>query len=116
MVLGVSGTRRPTISFEDFESILNEVQARYIITKMVSGGAQGVDTFAKDYASKYRIPFESVLPEYSKYGKRAPIVRNTTIVEKSDYVIAFPSRGSRRTLDTIKKARKVYKLLKVVQL
>lgn len=39
-------------------------------TEIVSGGARGVDTSAKEYALSHNIKLTEFLPEYSKYGKK----------------------------------------------
>ncbi len=43
---------------------------------IVSGGAIGVDSYAKDYAMRNGIPLLEFLPDYKKYKKQAPILRN----------------------------------------
>ena len=59
------------------------------VTEIVSGGAKGVDTSAKEYADAYGLKFKEFLPEYEKYGRRAPLVRNDLIIDYADAVIAF---------------------------
>lgn len=56
---------------------------------IVSGGATGADAYAKEYAIKNNIPIVEYLPEYWKYGRRAPIMRNIQIVENCDFLLAF---------------------------
>ena len=58
-------------------------------TEIVSGGAKGVDTSAREYALAHGIKLTEFLPEYTKYGRSAPLKRNITIIEYSDIVIAF---------------------------
>ncbi len=59
------------------------------VTEIVSGGAKGIDTCAKIYALKNNIKLTEFLPEYEKYGKRAPLIRNLEIIDYADEVIAF---------------------------
>lgn len=59
------------------------------VTEIVSGGAKGVDTCAKEYALSRGIKLTEYLPEYEKYGKVAPLKRNITIIESADLVLAF---------------------------
>jgi len=71
----------------------------------VSGGARGVDTLAEKYADKNDIPKLIFLPDYAKYGKIAPLIRNKKIVDNSDIIIAFwdgVSRGTKFTIDYAK--------------
>ena len=69
---------------------------------IVSGGAKGVDTLAKEYANLNNIPLIEFLPDYKNYGRRAPILRNIQIVENSDFILALwdgESRGTKFTID-----------------
>ena len=71
-------------------------------TEIVSGGAKGVDTSARDYAKAHGIKLTEFLPEYDKYGRSAPLKRNITIIEYADVVFAFwdgESRGTRFVID-----------------
>ena len=70
-------------------------------TMIVSGGARGVDTCARQYAKTYGIPLLEFLPDYERYGRSAPLRRNVTIVENSDLVLAFWDGRSRGTMHTV---------------
>ena len=75
-------------------------------TEIVSGGAKGVDTSAREYALAHGIKLTEFLPEYAKYGRSAPLKRNITIIEYSDIVIAFwdgKSRGTKFVIDNCRK-------------
>ena len=75
------------------------------ISLIVSGGARGIDTLAERYADKNGIPKQIFLPDYERYGKIAPLVRNRLIVDNSDSIIAFwdgVSRGTKFTIDYAK--------------
>lgn len=75
------------------------------VTRIVSGGAKGVDQCAREYAQEMGIPLLEFLPEYSKYGRAAPIRRNEEIVRSADLVLAFWDGKSRGTLYTIRLAQ-----------
>ena len=78
-------------------------------TEIVSGGARGVDTSAREYANANCIPLKEFLPDYSKHGKRAPLVRNIDIINYADVVLAFwdgKSRGTKFVIDNCKKMGK----------
>lgn len=51
-------------------------------TEIVSGGARGVDTSAREYALKHGLKLTEYLPEYGKYGRGAPLKRNIAIIER----------------------------------
>lgn len=68
---------------------------------IISGGAAGVDALAEIVAAEQGISFRKILPDYSHYGRTAPLVRNAIIVEKADLVLAFWDFHSRGTANTI---------------
>ena len=75
------------------------------VTEIVSGGAKGIDTCAKEYARSNGIKLTEFLPEYEKYGISAPLKRNITIIESVDLVLAFwdgASRGTKYVIDNCK--------------
>lgn len=76
-------------------------------TEIVSGGARGVDTSAREYAIANNIKLTEFLPEYEKYGKKAPLVRNIEIIKHSDLVLAFWDNESRGTKFVIDKCREL---------
>ena len=76
------------------------------VTEIVSGGAQGVDACARDYALAHGLKLTEFLPEYGKYGRGAPLRRNITIIEYADFILAFwdgKSRGTKYVIDNCKK-------------
>lgn len=78
-------------------------------TEIVSGGALGIDSCAREYALSHNLIYTEFLPLYEKYGKAAPIVRNKEIVEYADMVIAFwngESKGSQNVIDLCQKIQK----------
>lgn len=75
---------------------------------IVSGGAQGPDRWAENEAHLVGLPVEVYRPDWST-GRDAGLKRNTTIVERSDRVVAFWDGLSRGTLDTIRKAARAGK-------
>lgn len=78
-------------------------------TEIVSGGAKGIDTCAKEYALLHGIKLTEFLPEYEKYGRGAPLKRNLQIIAYADEVIAFwdgTSRGTKYVIDNCKKQNK----------
>ena len=106
MKIAVVGSRDSTV--EDI--------GKYILDcdEIVSGGARGVDSSAADYARRNGIKLTEFLPDYERYGRAAPIVRNRLIVDYSDAVIAFWNGRSKGTLSVIKYAEKAGKECKVI--
>jgi len=79
------------------------------VTEIVSGGAKGIDTCAREYALANGIKLVEFLPEYEKYAKAAPLKRNIQIIEYSDEVIAFWDGKSKGTKFVIDYCRKISK-------
>ena len=75
-------------------------------TEIISGGAKGVDFSAREYAQRHGLKLTEYLPEYSRYGRSAPLKRNITIIKNADLVLAFwdgTSRGTKYVIDNCKK-------------
>ncbi len=66
-------------------------------SEIVSGGAQGIDSLASEVAALLGLPMRTFLPDYDRYGKSAPLVRNTEIVRYADLVLAFWDGSSHGT-------------------
>ena len=81
--------------------------------EIVSGGAMGVDRCAAAYAREHGIKLTEFLPEYERYGRAAPIVRNKKIVDYADKVLVFWDGRSKGTLSVIKYAQKAGKVCEV---
>ena len=82
---------------------------------IITGGAQGIDALAEQYADKHRISKLIIRPQYDVYGKAAPILRNKKMVEIADVVLVIWDGQSVGTKSTIQYARKLQKELIVVQ-
>ena len=97
-------------------NLINVEISKYIpenVTEIISGGAIGIDTLAEEVADKRRISKWIIRPEYDKYGKKAPLIRNKEIVKRAELVIAFwdgKSRGTKFTIDYAKKLNKEVKI------
>ena len=78
-----------------------------LVTEIISGGARGVDSCAREYANRKGIHLTEYLPNYKKYGRGAPLRRNITIVENADLVLAFwdgQSHGTKHVIDHCRKS------------
>jgi len=98
MKVAVVGSRN--LSIDDLGKYLPDG-----VTEIISGGARGVDTSAREYAIAHGIKLTEFLPEYDKYGRNAPLRRNITIIEHADLVMAFwdgKSRGTKFVIDKCK--------------
>ena len=82
--------------------------------EIVSGGAKGVDTLAAEYAKSNGMKLTEFLPEYKRYGRAAPLIRNKQIVDYSDKVIVFWNGTSKGTLSVIRYAEMVGKECEII--
>ena len=82
--------------------------------EIVSGGAVGVDRLAAQYAQDNAIKLTVFLPEYERYARAAPIIRNKKIVEYCDKILVFWDNKSKGTKFVIEYARKISKPCEVI--
>ena len=82
--------------------------------EIVSGGAVGVDACAAEYAKKHGMKFTVFLPQYARYGRAAPIVRNKEIVDYADRIVVFWDGKSKGTQSVIQYAEKRGKPCEVI--
>ena len=106
----------PIIGSRTCPPINIELYLKYIPDTIISGGARGADTYAREFAQKHNLKLIEFLPEYNKYGRTAPLVRNKLIVEACDCVLAFWDGTSRGTKFTIDYAREKNKPVKIVSI
>ena len=81
---------------------------------LISGGAKGVDQMAEAYADTNGYSKIIYKPDYKSFGKNAPVVRNTEIVDAADFVIIFWDGKSKGTLDVLNKCKRKNKKYKLV--
>jgi len=113
MKLGVVGSR----DFNDYDLLkkyLDKIHSIEPIKCIVSGGAKGADSLSEKWAGDNNVSKIIFYPEWNKYGKRAGFLRNVTIVDTSDKVIAFwsgNSKGTKHSIDLCKKKGKKCKIV-----
>ena len=86
------------------------------VSLIISGGASGIDSIAEKYADERKISKLILRPEYSRYGRRAPLLRNEKMVELADEILVIwdgRSRGSRYTIEYAKKKDKAIRVIEV---
>lgn len=110
MKIAIIGSRKfPKYLYDIFA---NKIALAYYhdVELIISGGAlKGADQFAKYFANTQNIQLLEYKANWDKYGKVAGLIRNTTIVEEADMIIAIWDGESKGTLDVIRKARKMKK-------
>lgn len=83
------------------------------VSVIISGGAKGVDTLAYKFAKQRGIETVIFDPDYSSFGKLAPLIRNKQIVNAAELIIAFwdgKSRGTKFTIDFANSQGKTVKI------
>lgn len=110
--LAVIGSR-DFVNYELMKHILTPLVNK--IELIISGGARGADKLAEQFASDNNIPLKIYKADWDTYGKSAGHRRNTDIINESDLVIAFWDGASKGTLDSITKARKSNKPMRIVK-
>jgi predicted Rossmann fold nucleotide-binding protein DprA/Smf involved in DNA uptake len=106
MKIAVVGSRNVTVA--DIGRYISEVE------EIVSGGAVGVDSCAAEYAKEKGIKLIVFLPQYERYGRAAPIVRNKEIVDYADKIIVFWNGSSKGALSVIRYAEKTGKPCEII--
>jgi hypothetical protein len=76
---------------------------------IVSGGARGADKLSERYAEEHGLETIIFLPDYDKYKKAAPFIRNSDIINAADEVLSFWDGTSNGTRDSMNKAAKLNK-------
>lgn len=94
--------------FNDYDR-LKRILDLYPITVIVSGGAKGADSLGEKYANEKNLKKEIYHPDWDLFGKSAGFLRNTTIIENCDMVVAFWDGASKGTKDSLDKAQKLKK-------
>jgi hypothetical protein len=113
MKLAVIGTKK----FSDFNFLSNILTKIPNITVIISGGAAGTDTLAKQFAFQNQILFLEFPPDHKKFGDKAKHIRDKLIVEECDELIAFwdgECEGTKYTMDYAEKLGKSAKIVKVI--
>ena len=78
---------------------------------IISGGANGADSLAEQFANEFSYPIKIFKAEWDKYGKSAGYKRNYTIWENSSLGIAFWDGRSKGTSHSFNIARQQNKKL-----
>lgn len=82
----VAGSRSITDA-EVVETAIND--APFEITELVSGGAEGVDTLAEDWADEQNVAVETFRPDYDTYDSNlAPLKRNEEMANYAEALVA----------------------------
>ena len=111
MKTAIIGTR----TFENYDQLCQIIgNLENKPTEIISGGATGADALAERYATDNNLPLTIHLANWKEYGKAAGPIRNKSIIEECEQLIAFWDGQSKGTNNTIKTAQAKGKTMKVV--
>ena len=82
---------------------------------IISGGANGIDSLAEEYADQHRISKLILRPKYELYGRAAPLKRNEEMIEIADRILVIwdgKSRGTKYTIDSAQKKNKAVTVIR----
>lgn len=112
----VAGSRNIT-DYKFIEDNLNVI-LRYTkkeTLQLVAGGARGVDTLAKQYATSNGIAFKEFPANWDELGKAAGPIRNAEMAKYADGLIAFwdgMSTGTKNMIMHMERLNKPYKIIR----
>ena len=111
MKICFTGHRNKLSSNEQLANILNQ----FPDAVWVHGGAKGFDTQVEEFAQSNGIETQIVRPDYARYKRGAPIVRNKQMVDSANCVVAcWDGRKSGGTYQTITYANRLNVPVQVV--
>lgn len=93
---------------------LDHFRTKNDVTEIVSGGAQGPDTFGEEYGQLHGIKVTVFPADWTKHGRAAGPIRNVEMAEYADAVVAAWDGVSRGTDHMIKQMHKRKKPVYVV--
>ena len=86
------------------------------VSLIICGGAIGIDSLAERMADELGISKLVLRPDYKRYGKAAPLVRNKIMVDLADEVIVIWDGKSHGAAFTLKYAHEQKKKVVLVNL
>ena len=101
--IGVIGTRKRNTgeAWKKVDAVLLDIYEDG--DWIVSGGCEkGADRFGVKFAKREGTAMLTLFPNYKRYGRGAPIVRNGSVAENSDMIVACvmnPEDGIDRVLE-----------------
>ena len=104
----------PVVSYH-LDTLLKQYDPADTIV-FLSGHCSGVDQLVERYAIEHAHSLILFPAEWERYGRAAGPIRNKSMVESSDQVVAFWDGKSRGTASLIGYARKLGKPITIVKI
>ena len=101
MITIIAGSRE----IDDYDEVCNAIRlSGFNITKVISGGARGVDRLGERYARANKIPCKVINAEWDSFGKAAGHKRNMKMAHEAKALIAVYNFRSPGTWNMIRTA------------
>ncbi len=101
-IVGSRPSDNPSANAKVREAVHAYVASLPADTVIVSGGANGVDSWAEEAAIKRGLNTLIFKPDWKAFGKSAGFIRNRHIVNAAEQVVAFwdgYSKGTKHSID-----------------
>jgi len=108
MKLAIVGSRHFTNN-NLAKSIIYDYCSIWYPDEIISGGAKGADTIAKEFAFEHGMLYTEFEADWKQYGKGAGHIRNTEMALECDEALAFwnyKSPGTRHMINELWKLKK----------
>lgn len=104
-VIGSRGAQPTARNYMKIVNFLTEHNA----TEVVTGGAKGADQLAENVAEELGLKLTIYYPDYKRWKRSAPHLRNDEILANCEEVLALWDGESRGTASVMNKAEKLGK-------
>lgn len=89
--------------FHQYQTLLDAVrESGFDIRTVISGGATGVDAMGERYAQESQLPVQVYAADWNQHGRAAGPIRNRTMAQNADALIAIwdgRSPGTKNMID-----------------
>jgi hypothetical protein len=85
------------------------LDAPWLISLVISGGARGVDLLGERFAREFDLPILQFIPDWQFHGRRAGVLRNIEMAKVAGALVAVwdgASRGTEHMISAMKQAGK----------
>lgn len=104
------------VIFQALEEKVKSLRERGLEPIIVHGGARGADQVAKEFAILHDIMEEEFLPDYTRFGRNAPLIRNREMALACDEALFFwngKSRGTAHSIELAMRERKPFQVIMI---
>lgn len=99
MKIAFTGHRDKIVEYKAFDTVPKDAI-------WVHGGAIGFDSQVELYAKRNNITTQVILPDYKRFGRKAPLIRNHDIIKDADLLVTnYDGRLYGGTYYTVKLAK-----------